>query len=98
MDRISVVKRSDSHDEFSGPDHRVGARSFKTRAAPVAVGFGMIPNIAGAIATSPVLINSLVGLFSNVHGGSFTEAQVQVVLLTDAVTNACTWAIAFHTT
>ena len=59
--------------------------------------FGMIPNIAGAMATSPVLINSLVGLFGNVHGGSFTEPQVQVVLLTDAVTNACTWAVAFHT-
>jgi len=59
--------------------------------------FGMIPNIAGAMATSPVLINSLVGLFGNVHGGSFTEAQVQIVLLTDAVTNACTWAVAFHT-
>ncbi len=59
--------------------------------------FGMIPNIAGAMATSPVLINSLVGLFGNVHGGSFTEAQVQAVLLTDAVTNASTWAVAFHT-
>jgi AhpD family alkylhydroperoxidase len=59
--------------------------------------FGMIPNIAGAMATSPVLINSLVGLFGNVHGGSFTEAQVQAVLLTDAVTNACDWAVAFHT-
>lgn len=60
--------------------------------------FGMIPNIAGAMATSPVLINSLVGLFGNVHGGSFTERQVQTVLLTDAVTNAATWAVAFHTT
>jgi len=59
--------------------------------------FGMIPNIAGSMATSPVLINSLIGLFGNVHGGSFTEAQVQTVLLTDAVTNACTWAVAFHT-
>jgi alkylhydroperoxidase family enzyme len=59
--------------------------------------FGMIPNIVGAMATSPVLINSLVGLFGNVHGGSFTEAQVQTVLLTDAVTNASTWAVAFHT-
>ena len=57
----------------------------------------MIPNIAGAMATSPVLIDSLVGLFGNVHGGSFTEAQVQTVLLTDAVTNACGWAVAFHT-
>jgi alkylhydroperoxidase family enzyme len=59
--------------------------------------FGMIPNIVGAMATSPVLINSLVGLFGNVHGGSFTEAQVQTVLLTDAVTNASAWAVAFHT-
>ena len=59
--------------------------------------FGMIPNIAAVMATSPVLIDSLVGLFGHVHGGSFTEAQVQVVLLTDAVTNASTWAVAFHT-
>jgi hypothetical protein len=60
--------------------------------------FGMIPNIAGAMATSPILINSLVGLFRNVHGGSFSEAQVQIILLTDAVTNVSTWAVAFHTT
>ena len=59
--------------------------------------FGMIPNIAGAMATSPVLINSLVGLFGKVHGGSFSEPQVQTVLLTDAVVNKCSWAVAFHT-
>ena len=59
--------------------------------------FGMIPNIAGVMASSPVLINSLVGLFGNVHGGSFTEPQIQTVLLTDAVTNECAWAVAFHT-
>ena len=57
----------------------------------------MIPNIAGVMATSPVLINSLVGLFGNVHGGSFTEAQIQTVLLTDAVDQRCAWAVAFHT-
>jgi AhpD family alkylhydroperoxidase len=59
--------------------------------------FGMIPNILGSMSTSPVLINSLVGLFQNVHGGSFTEAQIQTLLLTNAVTNACSWAVAFHT-
>lgn len=59
--------------------------------------FGVIPNIAGVMATSPVLIDSLVGLFGCVHGGSFTEAQIQTVLLTNAVTNACAWAVAFHT-
>ena len=59
--------------------------------------FGMIPNIAGAMSTSPVLIGSLVGLFQKVHGGSFSEEQIQVLLLTNAVTNSCTWAVAFHT-
>jgi AhpD family alkylhydroperoxidase len=59
--------------------------------------FGMIPNIAGAMSTSPVLIGSLVPLFQQVHGGSFSEQQIQVLLLTNAVTNACTWAVAFHT-
>lgn len=59
--------------------------------------FGMIPNLIGAMSTSPVLINSLVGLFGKVHGASFTEPQVQIVLLTDAVTNGSAWAVAFHT-
>jgi len=59
--------------------------------------FGLFPNIAGSMSTSPVLINSLVGLFGNVHAGSFNEPQIQTVLLTNAVTNGCTWAVAFHT-
>ena len=59
--------------------------------------FGMIPNVAGAMSTSPVLIGSLVGLFQKVHGGSFSEEQIQVLLLTNAVTNSCAWAVAFHT-
>jgi hypothetical protein len=59
--------------------------------------FGMIPNVAGTMATSPVLIDSLVALFGKVHGGSFTEAQIQTILLTNAVTNGSSWAVAFHT-
>lgn len=58
--------------------------------------FGFIPNIAGAMSTSPVLIDSLVGLFGNVHRGSFSEAQIQTLLLTNAVTNGAAWAVAFH--
>lgn len=58
--------------------------------------FGFMPNMAGAMATSPVLIGSLVALFGKVHGGSFTEPQIQVLLLTNAVTNASEWAVAFH--
>jgi len=58
---------------------------------------GFIPNIAGAMSTSPVLIDCLAALFRKVHGGSFSEPEIQVVLLTNAVTNACDWAVAFHT-
>jgi alkylhydroperoxidase family enzyme len=60
--------------------------------------FGMLPNVAGTMAASPVLVNSLVGLFGRVHGGSFNEAQIQILLLTNAVTNAASWAVAFHST
>ena len=59
--------------------------------------FGVIPNIAGAIANSPKLINSLVGAFQQVRSSSFTEQEIQIVLLTDAVVNSCTYAVAFHT-
>ena len=59
--------------------------------------FGTLPNILGAMASSPVLIDSLAGLFRQVHGGSFSEAQIQTLLLTNAVTNASAWAVAFHT-
>lgn len=58
--------------------------------------FGFIPNIAAAMASSPVLINSLLDLFGRVHGGSFSERQIQVLLLTNAVANRCSWAVAFH--
>ena len=56
-----------------------------------------VPNIAGAIANSPKLINSLLGLFGQVHSPGLTEAENQIVLLTDAVTNSSTYAVAFHT-
>ncbi|WP_396331362.1 carboxymuconolactone decarboxylase family protein [Burkholderia anthina] len=59
--------------------------------------FGMVPNIAAAMATSPVLINGFIGLFERVHASSLTEPQIQTLLLTNAVTNASEWPVAFHT-
>ena len=58
--------------------------------------FGMIPNLAGAMANSPELIKAFIGLFQQVHSGTFTEAEIQALLLTNAVTNSCDWAVAFH--
>lgn len=59
--------------------------------------FGFVPNTAGAIAGYPPLLNAFVTAFKSAHSGSFSEAEVQVILLTNAVTNACAWAVAFHT-
>jgi alkylhydroperoxidase family enzyme len=58
--------------------------------------FGFVPNIAGAMASSPVLIHGFIGLFERVHSSSLTEAQIQTLLLTNAVTNQSEWAVAFH--
>jgi alkylhydroperoxidase family enzyme len=58
--------------------------------------FGTIPNIAAAMANSPVLINGFIGLFERVHASSLTEPQIQTLLLTNAVTNASAWPVAFH--
>lgn len=57
---------------------------------------GVIPNLAATMAESPVLLNGFVGAFGNFHGGTFSGAQKQVLLLTNAVTNTCPWAVAFH--
>jgi alkylhydroperoxidase family enzyme len=59
--------------------------------------FGVLPNIAAAIANSPKLVNSLVGVFQQVHSSSLTEPEIQIVLLTDAVANSSTYAVALHT-
>jgi AhpD family alkylhydroperoxidase len=81
------------------PVHTLDSAPEASRSAlrDVQARFGMIPNLAGAMATSPVLIQSFIGIFDKVHGGNFTEPQIQTVLLTDAVTNGCTWAVALHT-
>ena len=59
--------------------------------------FGVIPNLAAGMANSPELIQGFIGLFQNVHSGTFDEAGIQVLLLTNAVTNRSAWAVAFHT-
>ena len=60
--------------------------------------FGLVPNLAATMAESPTLIHGFVGALVNFLGGSFTGGQRQVLLLTNAVTNRCAWAVAFHST
>ncbi|MBT9330552.1 carboxymuconolactone decarboxylase family protein [Paracidobacterium acidisoli] len=59
--------------------------------------FGFLPNLLAAISNSPKLLTGLAGLFQQVHSPGLTEAENQIVLLTDAVTNSSAYAVAFHT-
>jgi alkylhydroperoxidase family enzyme len=59
---------------------------------------GLIPNLAATMAASPTLINGFLGAFANFHNGTFSAADRQVLLLSNAVTNRSPWAVAFHST
>lgn len=82
------------------PIHTIESAPEKSKAALQGLkqAFGAVPNLAATMAESPVLVNGFVGAFGNFHGGTFSEAEKQVILLTSAVTNACPWAVAFHST
>lgn len=59
--------------------------------------FGFIPNLASTISNSPKLVTALASVFQQVHSSSLTEQEIQIVLLTNAVTNSSAYAVAFHT-
>ena len=82
------------------PVHTIASAPEKSKPAleQLQKAFGVLPNLPAVIANSPKLINSLVGLFGQVHSPGLSEAENQIVLLTDAVTNSSTYAVAFHTT
>ncbi len=58
--------------------------------------FGFIPDVAGVMASSPTLLKGFAAAFANFHSGTFTEGQIQTLLLTNAVTNRAGWAVALH--
>jgi AhpD family alkylhydroperoxidase len=60
--------------------------------------FGFIPGVAATMANSSPLLNSFFSAFGRFRGdGTFTPAERQVLLLSNAVANDCAWAVAFHT-
>lgn len=81
------------------PVHTIASAPEKSKPAleQLQKAFGVLPNLPAVIANSPKLINSLVGLFGQVHSPGLSEAENQIVLLTDAVTNSSAYAVAFHT-
>jgi alkylhydroperoxidase family enzyme len=58
---------------------------------------GFVPNAAGVMANSPPLLHSFLAAFGKFRGdGTFTPAERQVLLLSNAVANNSAWAVAFH--
>jgi alkylhydroperoxidase family enzyme len=82
------------------PVHTVESAPEKSKAALEGLqkNLGIIPNLAATMATSPTLVNGFVAAFGNFHGGSFSGAEKQVLLLTNATANRSEWAVAFHST
>jgi alkylhydroperoxidase family enzyme len=60
--------------------------------------FGFLPNVMATMAENSTLLNGFAAAFGNFHGGSFNEAEKQVLLLTNAVFLKCPWTVAAHST
>lgn len=57
---------------------------------------GMIPNLAAAMSESPELLKGFLTIREIFYGGSFTPGEVQVLALTNAFENGCSYCLAFH--
>lgn len=58
---------------------------------------GMIPNLAATMSESPQLLRGFLSLREIFYGGTFTPAEVQVLALTNAFENRCSYCMALHT-
>jgi uncharacterized peroxidase-related enzyme len=59
---------------------------------------GFVPNLAGAMAGSPTLIDGFVRLQQRLQASALTGLEREVVGLTVSFENACTWSMAAHST
>jgi len=61
-------------------------------------GFGYIPNLFAAFASSPVLLGGYLALDAVFEKGTLTPTERQLVLLAASVANKCEYCIAAHST
>jgi AhpD family alkylhydroperoxidase len=57
---------------------------------------GMIPNLAAAMAESPPLLRAFFAVRDIYSQGTLSPVEIQVLSLTNAYENGCTWCMAFH--
>jgi AhpD family alkylhydroperoxidase len=62
----------------------------------VQANLGGIPNLAAGMAESPSLVKGFFGLRAVYMAGTFSDADIQVLSIANAVANGCAWCVAFH--
>ncbi|GAB5561027.1 MAG: carboxymuconolactone decarboxylase family protein [Synoicihabitans sp.] len=60
--------------------------------------YGFVPNLISALANSPVLLNTYLGIDAQFNSTSFTPTERQIILLTVSTENACDYCSAAHST
>ena len=58
---------------------------------------GVVPNLAATMAESPALLNGFLALRRLYAQTGFSGVEIQVLALTSAFENRCSWCLAFHT-
>jgi uncharacterized peroxidase-related enzyme len=61
-------------------------------------GLGFVPNLAAAMAESPVLVNGFVDLRRTLAGGELTGAEREIIALAVSLENDCDYCMAIHST
>lgn len=59
---------------------------------------GLIPNLAAVMANAPALIEAFVAVRTAYQSGSLSAIEREVVSITNAVANNCTYCVAAHST
>jgi AhpD family alkylhydroperoxidase len=57
---------------------------------------GMVPNLAAGMAESPQFLEGFLAVREHYGKGTFSGAEIEVLSLTAAFENDCSWCVAFH--
>jgi len=82
--------RYDVHSLTSAPE------ASRPLLAALQQNLGLVPNLAASMAESPALLDGFVRLRGIQSQGTFTPAEVQVLSLTNAYENRCSYCMALH--
>ncbi len=83
--------------EFKVHDKNTAPEGSKALLAKAEQAIGMVPNLLGMLAESPLALNAYMTLDGLRRESALTRAEQQLVLLAISVDNRCTYCVAAHT-